>query len=54
MKIFAPFFDRLLQIFFWQGDFEKRTESIAAKSRLKAEVRFKADIVSPEQWERCI
>jgi len=43
-----------LQIFFWQGDFEKRTESIAAKSRLKAEVRFKADIVSPEQWERCI
>ncbi|CAL4956729.1 unnamed protein product [Urochloa decumbens] len=34
------------------GDFEKRTESIAAKSRLKAELRFKADIVSPEQWER--
>ncbi|KAM3347678.1 hypothetical protein ACQJBY_021547 [Aegilops geniculata] len=34
------------------GDFEKRTESIAAKSRLRAEVRFKADIVSPEQWER--
>ncbi|CAD6231386.1 unnamed protein product [Miscanthus lutarioriparius] len=32
------------------GDFEKRTESIAAKSRLKSEVRFKADIVSPEQW----
>jgi hypothetical protein len=21
---------------------------------LKAEVRFKADIVSPEQWERCV
>ncbi|KAL6615333.1 hypothetical protein ACP70R_037603 [Stipagrostis hirtigluma subsp. patula] len=36
------------------GDFEKRTESIAAKSRLKAEVRFKADIVSPEQWESWI
>uniref|UniRef100_A0A0D9V0T4 Uncharacterized protein n=2 Tax=Leersia perrieri TaxID=77586 RepID=A0A0D9V0T4_9ORYZ len=35
-------------------DFEKRTESIAAKSRLKAEVRFKADIVSPEQWESWI
>ncbi|KAJ1274447.1 hypothetical protein BS78_05G062300 [Paspalum vaginatum] len=36
------------------GDFEKRTESIAAKSRLKAELRFKADIVSPEQWESWI
>lgn len=36
------------------GDFEKRTESIAAKSRLKAEVRFKADIVSPDQWESWI
>ncbi|XP_062198551.1 protein LOW PSII ACCUMULATION 1, chloroplastic [Phragmites australis] len=36
------------------GDFEKRTESITAKSRLKAEVRFKADIVSPEQWESWI
>nr|ACN30638.1 unknown [Zea mays] len=36
------------------GDFEKRTESIAAKSRLKTEVRFKADIVSPEQWESWI
>lgn len=36
------------------GDFEKRTESIAAKSRLKSEVRFKADIVSPEQWESWI
>ncbi|RLM93776.1 protein LOW PSII ACCUMULATION 1, chloroplastic [Panicum miliaceum] len=36
------------------GDFEKRTESIAAKSCLKAEVRFKADVVSPEQWESWI
>ncbi|KAM3328771.1 hypothetical protein ACQJBY_026102 [Aegilops geniculata] len=36
------------------GDFEKRTESIAAKSRLRVEVRFKADIVSPEQWESWI
>lgn len=35
-----------------EADFEKRTESIAAKSRLRAEVRFKADSVSPEQWER--
>ncbi|CAL4963702.1 unnamed protein product [Urochloa decumbens] len=36
------------------GDFDRRTESIAAKSRLKAELRFKADIVSPEQWESWI
>ncbi|RVX20594.1 Protein low PSII accumulation 1, chloroplastic [Vitis vinifera] len=35
-------------------DFEKRTESIAAKSRLKAEVRFKAEVVSPAEWERWI
>ncbi|WVZ71168.1 hypothetical protein U9M48_019787, partial [Paspalum notatum var. saurae] len=36
------------------GDFEKRTESIAAKSRLKAELRFKADVFSPEHWESWI
>ncbi|KAK9281680.1 hypothetical protein L1049_004584 [Liquidambar formosana] len=35
-------------------DFEKRTQSIAAKSRLKAEVRFKAEVVSPAEWERWI
>ncbi|KAL5996079.1 Protein LOW PSII ACCUMULATION 1, chloroplastic [Asimina triloba] len=35
-------------------DFEKRTQSIAAKSRLKAEMRFKADVVSPNEWERWI
>ncbi|KAJ3669528.1 hypothetical protein LUZ60_011478 [Juncus effusus] len=35
-------------------EFEKRTESIIAKSKLKAEIRFKADIVSPEEWERWI
>ncbi|XP_043720190.1 protein LOW PSII ACCUMULATION 1, chloroplastic [Telopea speciosissima] len=35
-------------------DFDKRTQSIAAKSRLKAEVRFKAEIVSPTEWERWI
>nr|CAD1830003.1 unnamed protein product [Ananas comosus var. bracteatus] len=35
-------------------DFEKRAQSISAKSLLKAEVRFKAEIVSPEEWERWI
>lgn len=35
-------------------DFEKKTQSVTAKSRLKAEVRFKAEIVSPSEWERWI
>ncbi|XP_062019865.1 protein LOW PSII ACCUMULATION 1, chloroplastic [Rosa rugosa] len=35
-------------------DFEKRTQSITAKSKLKAEIRFKAEIVSPEEWESWI
>ncbi|KAJ0980664.1 hypothetical protein J5N97_008919 [Dioscorea zingiberensis] len=35
-------------------DFDTRTQSITAKSRLKAEVRFKAEIVSPNEWERWI
>lgn len=35
-------------------DFDKRTQSVTAKSRLKAEVRFKAEIVSPNEWERWI
>ncbi|XP_039126717.1 protein LOW PSII ACCUMULATION 1, chloroplastic isoform X1 [Dioscorea cayenensis subsp. rotundata] len=35
-------------------DFDKRTQSITAKSRLQAEVRFKAEIVSPNEWERWI
>ncbi|ERN02181.1 hypothetical protein AMTR_s00045p00200960 [Amborella trichopoda] len=35
-------------------EFEKRTQSIIAKSRLKAELRFKAEIVSPEEWKRWI
>ncbi|KAF8387835.1 hypothetical protein HHK36_026496 [Tetracentron sinense] len=33
-------------------DFDKRTQSITSKSRLKAEVRFKAEVVSPTEWER--
>ncbi|KAF3792869.1 LOW PSII ACCUMULATION 1 protein [Nymphaea thermarum] len=35
-------------------DFEKRTQSITAKSRLKAEVRFRGEVVSPTEWERWI
>ncbi|PON96581.1 N-terminal acetyltransferase A, auxiliary subunit [Trema orientale] len=35
-------------------DFEKRAQSITAKSKLKAEIRFKAEIVSPAEWERWI
>ncbi|XP_068655080.1 protein LOW PSII ACCUMULATION 1, chloroplastic [Aristolochia californica] len=35
-------------------DFEKRTQSVTAKSRLKAEMRFKAEVVSPTEWERWI
>ncbi|XP_048442816.1 protein LOW PSII ACCUMULATION 1, chloroplastic-like [Pyrus x bretschneideri] len=35
-------------------DFEKRTQSITAKSKLKAEIRFKAEVVSPGEWERWI
>ncbi|KAF9622021.1 hypothetical protein IFM89_029305, partial [Coptis chinensis] len=35
-------------------DFEKRAESITAKSRLKTEARFKAEIVSSSEWERWI
>ncbi|KAK9945555.1 hypothetical protein M0R45_011064 [Rubus argutus] len=35
-------------------DFEKRTQSITAKSKLKAEIRFKAEVVSPEEWESWI
>ncbi|CAN6558653.1 unnamed protein product [Malus baccata var. baccata] len=35
-------------------DFEKRTQSITAKSKLKAEIRFKAEVVSPGEWQRWI
>ncbi|KAJ7972941.1 protein LOW PSII ACCUMULATION 1, chloroplastic [Quillaja saponaria] len=35
-------------------DFEKRAQSITAQSKLKAEIRFKAEIVSPAEWERWI
>lgn len=36
-----------------QEDFEKRAQSITAKSKLKAEIRFRAEVVSPAEWERC-
>lgn len=36
-----------------QEDFEKQAQSVTAKSRLKAEVRFKAEVVSSAEWERC-
>ncbi|KAF3436423.1 hypothetical protein FNV43_RR23515 [Rhamnella rubrinervis] len=35
-------------------DFDKRAQSITAKSKLKAEIRFKAEVVSPAEWERWI
>ncbi|XP_061369382.1 protein LOW PSII ACCUMULATION 1, chloroplastic [Gastrolobium bilobum] len=35
-------------------DFEKRTEAVTAKSKLQAEIRFKAEVVSPAEWERWI
>ncbi|KAK7396876.1 hypothetical protein VNO78_18038 [Psophocarpus tetragonolobus] len=35
-------------------DFEKRAQSITAKSKLKSEIRFKAEVVSPAEWERWI
>ncbi|WJX79753.1 Protein LOW PSII ACCUMULATION 1, chloroplastic [Trifolium repens] len=35
-------------------DFEKRAQSVTAQSKLKAEVRFKAEVVSPAEWERWI
>ncbi|CAO2839738.1 unnamed protein product [Amaranthus hypochondriacus] len=35
-------------------DFDKRTQSITAKTRLQAEIRFKAEAVSPAEWERWI
>ncbi|KAE8681618.1 putative ribonuclease H protein [Hibiscus syriacus] len=36
------------------ADFEKRAQSITDKSKLKAEIRFRADVVSPEEWERSV
>ncbi|KAH9617960.1 hypothetical protein KSS87_003573 [Heliosperma pusillum] len=35
-------------------EFEKRAQSVTAKSKLQSEVRFKAEAVSPGEWERWI
>ncbi|XP_027181677.1 protein LOW PSII ACCUMULATION 1, chloroplastic [Coffea eugenioides] len=35
-------------------DFDKRAQSVVTKSKLKAEIRFKAEPVSPVEWERWI
>ncbi|PWA92269.1 tetratricopeptide repeat (TPR)-containing protein [Artemisia annua] len=35
-------------------DFETRAQSITAKTKLKSEIRFKAEVVSPGEWERWI
>ncbi|KAF8015086.1 hypothetical protein BT93_H0779 [Corymbia citriodora subsp. variegata] len=35
-------------------DFEKRAQSVITQSKLKAEIRFKAEVVSPPEWERWI
>ncbi|XP_024982286.1 protein LOW PSII ACCUMULATION 1, chloroplastic [Cynara cardunculus var. scolymus] len=35
-------------------DFETRAQSITAKSKLKSEIRFKAEVVSSGEWERWI
>ncbi|XP_054813130.1 protein LOW PSII ACCUMULATION 1, chloroplastic [Prosopis cineraria] len=35
-------------------DFDERTQSVVAKSKLKAEIRFKAEVISPAEWERWI
>ncbi|XP_076938989.1 protein LOW PSII ACCUMULATION 1, chloroplastic-like [Bidens hawaiensis] len=32
-------------------DFEARTQSITAKTKLKSEIRFKAEVVSPGEWK---
>lgn len=35
-------------------DFETRAQSITAKTKLKSEIRFKAEVVAPGEWERWI
>ncbi|CAK9175299.1 unnamed protein product [Ilex paraguariensis] len=35
-------------------DFEKLAQSVVSKSKLKAEIRFKAEVVSPAEWERFV
>ncbi|XP_042061719.1 protein LOW PSII ACCUMULATION 1, chloroplastic-like isoform X2 [Salvia splendens] len=35
-------------------DFDKRTQSVVANSKIKAEIRFRAEVVSAAEWERWI
>lgn len=35
-------------------DFDQRAQTIIAKSKLKAEIRFRAEVISPLEWERWI
>ncbi|EPS65423.1 hypothetical protein M569_09352, partial [Genlisea aurea] len=35
-------------------DFDNRTLSVVTKSKIKAEARFRTDVVSPAEWERWI
>lgn len=35
-------------------EFDQRAQSVVAKSKLKAEIRFRAEVVSPIEWERWI
>ncbi|KAG9134028.1 hypothetical protein Leryth_004729 [Lithospermum erythrorhizon] len=35
-------------------DFDQRAQSVVAKSKLKSEIRFRAEVVSPAEWERWI
>ncbi|XP_060182078.1 protein LOW PSII ACCUMULATION 1, chloroplastic-like, partial [Lycium barbarum] len=37
-----------------EEDFDQRTQSVIAKAKLKSEIRFKAEVVSPAEWERWI
>ncbi|EYU46691.1 hypothetical protein MIMGU_mgv1a006096mg [Erythranthe guttata] len=35
-------------------EFDQRAQSVVGKSKIKAEIRFKAEVVSPAEWERWI
>ncbi|KAF2618806.1 hypothetical protein F2Q68_00038186 [Brassica cretica] len=37
-----------------EEDFDTRTQSVVAQSKLKSEIRFKSEVVSPGEWERWI
>ncbi|KAK4482196.1 hypothetical protein RD792_009338 [Penstemon davidsonii] len=35
-------------------EFDERAQSVVAKSKIKAEIRFRAEVVSPVEWERLV